>query len=443
MHWIHRSTSLVAGTVLLVIAWSGSDHLGFDPAPYLSDLQALEDSTARSYANLEWQVQQGVVDPVALHRRTDSLIRAASSASDAQAALIAFGSAMKDGHYRLRRPQTSAMKWMMTRISGERESAPFVAMGGAKGCASLGYRDLRTSSPLRSHSAYHAVGRPDASFPTGFVDYNGQRVGVLRIASFGNDGYRTVCARAWPVASRADSSGVCAARCQRLLEDATSDSLLAELRHAIARLTSLGVTTLLVDLTGNGGGTNWVTPAARQFTARRLNGHVAGEIRHPHTERRLVTAVSALRTALANSADSSWRESLALAVARANAQLAAVRAPCDRRAIWREGLASIRCSQLATHRIPRDFWSTFLRARTGCPALASRSGRRAITTTRARGVVRWFCSSIGTRRPPARTLWWRSRIRAPRVSLVSVPTVRVAAIPTVVLALCWRIANCW
>ena len=63
------------------------------PAPWLADLAQLERATASSYANLDWMVERGVVNPADLHRRTDSLIRHAGSDREARAALREFGRA--------------------------------------------------------------------------------------------------------------------------------------------------------------------------------------------------------------------------------------------------------------------------------------------------------------------------------------------------------------
>lgn len=327
----------------LLLALTLAGRAAFDPAPYLADLRALEDSTAVQYANLEWQVARGVVDPVALHRRTDSLIRTARSAGDARDALVAFGAAFRDGHFRLR-------SGGRREGGGEPREAPPITKGAEAGCHALGYRDGRGSSVLSGHARYTTVGARNTEFPTGTIALDGQVLGVLRIAAFGEDRYASLCRLAWPAAATADSAGRCGETCQRRLWIATSDTILAALRDAIARLARAGATTLLVDIADNGGGTDWVTPAARQFTATPLHGHTAAVIRHPHHERPVARDLATLRALLPAATDSAWRRTIGEAIARAEAQLAEVRHPCDRRAIWREGAGAFDCSQLATRR---------------------------------------------------------------------------------------------
>lgn len=345
--WIRRAIAAVVVPAASAAVWFEVDRLGYDPQPFLADLSALEDSTAAGYANLEWQVQQGVVNPVVLHERTDSLIRAARSSGEARAALVAFGKAFKDGHYHLRRPTPAIVQRISRAFTGERNDAPKSGVTASKGCAALGYRRDRAGTLLSKHASYRAVTTENDAFEGGVLSEGGQQIGVVRIGSFGTHGFRDACEAAWPSAAKSDSNGVCGSRCQRALYFAVSDSILAALRQTIASVSRAGAKSMVVDLTGNGGGTDWVTPAARQFTSVKLSGHSAGAIRHPHYHARMVDAIAELRREIATTTDTIWRTTLGDALARAELELADMRTPCDRRGIWRNGLASISCSQLA------------------------------------------------------------------------------------------------
>jgi len=169
------------------------------------------------------------------------------------------------------------------------------------------------------------------------------------------DRFGTVCAGAWPEAIREAVDSTCLEQCQDRLWLATSDSLLAELTRSITRLADAGIGTLVVDLRGNGGGNDWVTPAARLFTEKPLHGHHAGVVRHPHHLAPLASAIEELTRAAATTSDTAWRAVLDGARRRAEAQLAEVRTPCDRRALWREGMTAAPCSPLATQGFTTGF----------------------------------------------------------------------------------------
>lgn len=356
--WPTRGAVLL--TSLLAIAAWRTRAPDFDPAPFLADLRTLEDSLARGYANLEWQVAQGVVDPAALHARTDSLLRHARTDGEARGALTAFGAAFRDGHVRVAAPPSPLVALVRSIGSSRSDTPPAIAVGAAKGCGALGYTRERSTSPLARHARYRALERSDAPFRTGLIDLpegprGATRVGVIRIGALGYDRFVTQCEAAWPTAAALDSAGFCATRCAQALSRAVSNALLAEVRTAISLVREAGATALVVDLTGNGGGTNWTAAVARQFSARPLRAHGLGVIRHPHHERQFAErrdALVRLRDSLtrpgAAPSDPVWRAQIDTALARTDTLLAQTRQPCDRRGYFTTGRAAVRCSQLTT-----------------------------------------------------------------------------------------------
>lgn len=208
---------------------------------------------------------------------------------------------------------------------------------------------------MASHPDYQELGPPTAPFPAGMINAERERIGVIRIGSFGVDRYGGACARAWPGAVTADSSGTCASQCQDALWLGTSDSLLAALGLAIGRVRDAGATVLVVDLIDNGGGTDWVSAAARLFSDRPIRGHIAALVRHPHHESRLEVALTEMRAARGMTHDSLWRTTLDSAIARATHQLSAVKNRCDRRAIWTDGIDGFACTQLASEQFTTGF----------------------------------------------------------------------------------------
>lgn len=341
--------AVLAVPLLAAGAFAARPHT-FDPAPYLADLRALEDSLARGYANLEWQVSQAVVDPVALHQRTDSLIRHASSEGDAHAALAAFGAAFRDGHLRVSAPPSRLMTVLRSATTRRTDGPPLVSLRAAAACGALGYTRERSTSPLARHAGYRTLGTDDAPFRTGVIVTDKEPLGVIRIGALGYDRFASQCERVWPDVAMFDSAGFCASACEDALSLRVSNALLVELRTAIGLVRDAGATSLLVDLTGNGGGTNWTSAAARQFSARPLRAHGVGMIRHPHHERQFAEhrdALMRLRDSAATS-DAAWRASIDTAIARTDILLAMTRTPCDRRAYFTAGATAVRCTQLTT-----------------------------------------------------------------------------------------------
>jgi hypothetical protein len=80
------------------------DRIGYDPAPWLADLDVLERHMDEAYANLEWVVERRGLDLPALDRATRAAIADAGSRRGARRAICAFVSAFDDPHLRIERP---------------------------------------------------------------------------------------------------------------------------------------------------------------------------------------------------------------------------------------------------------------------------------------------------------------------------------------------------
>ena len=94
---------------------------------------------------------------------------------------------------------------------------------------------------------------------------DGRRVGVVRIAHFGEDGYPEVAALLWPAFAEG-RDGHCDGWCQWDFWNEVADDLLRHLAEGTRHLVERGIDALLVDIARNGGGTDWAAVAPRIFT---------------------------------------------------------------------------------------------------------------------------------------------------------------------------------
>ena len=342
--------ALLLGTLILsalLFAWTRP----YDPQPWLADLAALEAGAGSAFANLEWHVSHGV-DPVGLHRRTDSIIRRAGSDREARAALRTFAADFHDGHFAVVRPMPTWIGSLRDRWRGTSDAAPTATMSGEDACAAIGYVDDAADPSLLTRAAgYRALAA--GTFEAGVIATEGQRaLGVIRIGTFGVDRFRAACASAWPRVRDSLAHPTCDEGCQSAMRVSTGNVLLADLRRAIDAVRAAGATALVVDLTGNGGGTEWADPAARQFSARPLPGQDLGFVRHPHWRAALDSDARAIDSALADaSTDAALRPPLSSARAALDTALREIEQPCERAALWQEGHAAVTCRQLVTGRL--------------------------------------------------------------------------------------------
>jgi len=338
-----------AACLALLIACATVLDGAYRPEPWLADLDALETHMGVVYANLEWGVERRGLDLPALDRRTREAIRQAGSYEDAADALERFVAAFRDPHFGIERRRSPWIGWAFRLFEDrqeEQEGAPVLPAdaSGRDACEALGYRD-------RDHDFEFPVGllpgwaplAGDDAFPAGtFALPDGGRVGLLRIEHFGEDGYRSACAETWEAEAQ---SGPCDDACLSAFRRRASDALARRVAERVEALASTEVSALVVDVTGNGGGTEWVDPVTRIFSARPLKAMRATTVRHPRslaaTERRLAAVEAALAD---RGLPAPTRGRLEEARERLAALVAEIRAPCDRSSLWQG--RSPGCSQL-------------------------------------------------------------------------------------------------
>jgi hypothetical protein len=299
-----------------------------EPAParsadWLADFAHLRDALTRQYPNLEWAVERRGVRLADLSRNTEAALIAAQSDAAAKGAIVSFLNAFGDGHLEARWPS-----------AGPPVTERHPRSIGV--CERLGYERARRGGGIRFEllRGFRWIASPDSAFfPAGVLEAGRDRIGVLRIASFEDKIHPELCEAAMNalgITRDAPCDSVCGDRVVR----ETADRLTAVLERRIAALQGEGITRLLVDVTGNGGGTNWVEAAARTLTSVPLHGARMGFIRHPHYVRAFEANIQQLtRDSIKSGPEMQARLGDALAVLRRQRQEANL--PCNRSGLWR------------------------------------------------------------------------------------------------------------
>lgn len=225
----------------------------FDVAAWRRDFGHLKQEMAQRYANLDWIVSHRSLDLAALDAETGAAIERARSDGQAAAALRRFIGAFDDPHLKL--------------VRGDRSNPPPGASAPAAvpplpnspatvaSCQAAGYRsgNPRFRFPFNRLPGWAPV--RDGPFATGVAG----DLGVLRIAALGEDSYLVACREVF-------RPGLTA----RGLRLAVRARLQQSLIEAIDDLRARGARRLLVDVTGNGGGTEWVTEVVALMTDQTL-----------------------------------------------------------------------------------------------------------------------------------------------------------------------------
>jgi hypothetical protein len=248
---LRRTAFVLLAGIALVVA---GDAATYDAPAWRADLDRIEADMAQGYANLDWVAQRRGLDLPALDRATRARLEHAHSRLRAVLALRDFVQAFKDPHLQLQwgaRPIREAAA-QSSAVAAEAEADP----PAGKDCAAAGYEEAEHAFgfPFAGLAGWRTL--PGNDFPSGVAG----DLGVLRIAQFGEQKYLGACERVFRPGMGA-----------RELQLAVRAHQQARLRAALSRLRQAGARRLLVDVSGNGGGSEWVSEVIAMFTPKAMD----------------------------------------------------------------------------------------------------------------------------------------------------------------------------
>lgn len=220
------------------------------------------------------------------------------------------------------------------------------SLTGDAACAALGFKAKPAGSPFEGPEVPGFERLTDASnaFPAGLLTLAPERkLGVVRIPLFSEEAYPSACIAAWGT-YRAGREGTCDDACQQAFRGEVVTRLLADLAARVKQFQRAKVEGVVVDLTGNGGGTNWVDPAMRIFGPKGMACPGQGVIRHPHHVKIFEDTRAELDADLAKpELPEADRRLLSDARERVAKWMEAAKPTCSRDAVWTKPGATVAC----------------------------------------------------------------------------------------------------
>jgi hypothetical protein len=322
------------------LAFAVWERVSFDRDEWIADYEQLRAHVTMHYANLTWAIDSRGLDPVALDRETMQRLLDADTDREARAAIVAFVEAFEDGHFRVHRIKLSKRLeawWAGLSADDAATTASLDAsMLAGEVCTRLGFHDDRGGLDfgLADAPGFTPLPAAERAFAAGTLELGGHRFGVVRIPIFDQKRYRSACIRAWDAyRQRVDSA--CTDDCiDKFVYLKVPNLLLADLSASVHELDEAGIEALVIDITGNGGGTDWVDPAARIVSSRPLVCPRLVFIRHPHWSDRLAGVLSEVEDDLRGDHPPEDHALLEQARARLQDLVAEAREPCDLDSIW-------------------------------------------------------------------------------------------------------------
>jgi len=243
----------------------------FDAEGWVSDLRQVREAMGSHYANLDWAVNEREAPLGQLFQVGEQRLRMARSDADAREVFERLEKFLGDGHV--------DFVWAQPPAGGAASGA---GPDDRPPCDILGFKaDGRDGQAIATRLPGYQALEGDSGFPAGIVEVDGRKVGVIRIAQMSAYAHPQACAAAFAAFSR-PAGEPCDDDCLESLRVMAVDRVTEDLTARIRALRDAGAETLLVDLAGNGGGSEWTEVAVRLFSPIRLKSARVGFPRHPH-----------------------------------------------------------------------------------------------------------------------------------------------------------------
>jgi hypothetical protein len=285
---------------------------------WLADFQQILHEMSSHYANLDSAVDDRHLDLAAIRKTAESRIAAAKNDAEAKEAIDWFVRQFGDGH--------AWVNWnaSTSNASAEEDRRPLCERLGysRREPGGLDFSQLPGYTPVRDDDALY--------FPGGILRLaDRKRLGILRIHLFMETAHPELCTQAI-AALKLSGDAKCEGDCGYRVSMAAANLLTAALERRIEALHRAGATALVVDITGNGGGSDWVEPAARVLTPVPLRAPRLAFIRHPHWSSQLRQQLADIEGDLQKSPS----PELEKAAQTVRAAIAEAERPCDRSSLW-------------------------------------------------------------------------------------------------------------
>lgn len=301
---------------LWLAATASAQPAAWSPDPWLADLAQMRAALDEKYANLEWLTGEREVDLAALFDRAAARIRQAHDDAGARAAFDRIVRRIGDGHVEI--------SWPAPPSAGASGPAP---AGPAALCRRLGYDAGQASPGIAPALAGYRPVDGQGMFATGLVAVGSERVGIVRIPVFQPQGSPDLCEGAL-AALAIDAGQPCDAACEDRILTWAYRRMTGDFEEGLRRLRAAGATVLMVDISGNGGGSEWAEAAARSVSPVPLTSERRAFVRGEHWARQWRELAAMLRDHAA-SADPADRARLLGWAAEADAALRDAE-PCAR-----------------------------------------------------------------------------------------------------------------
>jgi hypothetical protein len=325
--------ALLAAPVLFG-AFKVTDRVTFDQTQWVADFEQLKDEIENNYANLKWAGPAKHVDLAALNETTLAALQNAKSNSQARAALAEFIEGFKDNHFHIESGPPRPVAAVMNLWPESGQPRLNYRMKAGEVCEAFGFNQKKLFIQIDHPGLTESK---TTEFAAGVLTLeDGRKFGFIRIPKFQQNDYGASCERAWQTFSTG-RSGTCDQACQDEFYQVAKTEVAAQLAREANEIAKEATDGLIIDLTGNGGGTEWADDAAAALTPINLARPAGAFVRGEHWARQFQSDIESFKKE---------KRDADLAIARSLQDSA--RATCDLSKIWTDGQRAATCWNVAT-----------------------------------------------------------------------------------------------
>jgi len=241
---------------------------------FQDDFRILHEQMLCGYANLNYQTQFRGINLENLYENHLRRLSSAKSQSEARHIIENYLAAFQDGHLVI-----------VEQAASELSDGPVLLHtdDAEQALSKLNFFKGETTFRIRYDSiiGFQELTFEENPFPTIILDSFKIKIGIVRIEFFTIEWYSEIAQIIWKDHQNS-FEGACKTDCQEELFLKIETELLYKLIEVITSLKSNGVDAIAIDISGNGGGTEWAYVVARLFTKQNLVGNPYYFVRHPH-----------------------------------------------------------------------------------------------------------------------------------------------------------------
>lgn len=245
-----RTAALSLAALMLCAAAPPVTGTTFNRSAWKADYERLKVALAQGYANLDWQVDKRRLNLASADEAITAMLDKADSDVAAALVMVKLVDAFDDPHLELEGGPAPDSATLLPQAHSD--DGPDAA---ANVCDAERYAAAKPATRLSYPAApgWHPIS--EGPFQAGLIG----DIGILRIPEFGEGRYLDACRKV----ARKDLVG-------RDLQLAVRADLNRQLASLVGTMKTAGMKRLVIDLSRNGGGSEWSSDAVTLFTKGRL-----------------------------------------------------------------------------------------------------------------------------------------------------------------------------